>query len=400
MDPVLKRSNTPPPSQLLTPPPSGGFGGRVHFIDVYDNQSKRQKKFKEGESLTEFFEEIQQGSNVEIHDITDDESPIDSFSGATTPSTPTSAITAMFEDSISKDSVHFNVVGNAGATKSADTTPFPFLKLPLAVRKQVYEYLLVVPAFVCARQNYVSFQENPEVPLVAERRELLSGLSSALVQGRVNGSQVPFSRFGTANVNILYSSKEVYAEAKPILYSMNDFEIVRPTEELSPPPDFNVRLFLADCQRMVTKLNIRIRSFYDLGWVLHGGFNTIKYYYRGLETLTFIMEINSTDRGFGKQWSRRLGEHWVTYVNRLQDIIGEDLFGAAKLKKTIPHWIDLRVLFHGEVYHKALGAASGDLSSVSSSADAELLKRAHLAQSLVEAWELFKKGGHGVPHHR
>ncbi|KAF1851716.1 uncharacterized protein K460DRAFT_254509, partial [Cucurbitaria berberidis CBS 394.84] len=277
---------------------------------------------------------------------------------------------------------------------ATNTCPFPFMMLPLSVRNKVYEYLLVVPGIICVRQKHTSFHDERRAFLYAEHREYLPGIAYALAQLTVDGYKIRFACFAATNINILRASKEIYAEAKTVLYGKNAFEIVKPTNEMSPPPDFSVRLFPSGCQRLVTKLNIRLRSFYDLHWLLSGGYNVIKNHYRGLDTLTLILEMDVASKGFGKEWSRKEQENWRVYVQRLQGNLRKDLFGDTKLVKAklIPTWINLRVLFGGESYDEKFYTPP----NIANAPDSELVehtKRDELKRALVEAWELFKKGG-------
>ena len=169
---------------------------------------------------------------------------------------------------------------------------------------------------------------------------------------------------------------------------------MRPTNELSPPPDYSIRLFPPGCQRLVTQLSIKIRSFYNLDdgllLLLRGGrFNQLAKFYPGLVSLTLILELEAAGRGFGKTWARKRGEKWVAYVQRLYDDIAKELFrktmGKAKDAKVVPVWMNLRVLFDGESYVE--GAGGGAVEGT------DLVKRRELRQGMVEAWELFKKGG-------
>lgn len=340
--------------------------------------------------MTEFFEEIQEGSDIEIEEDDEDNqiSPTETNSGTaliSLDSTSTGSPTIGHCDvraSIDSFGIVISVPHN-------DKDPFPFLELPLVIREKIYQCLLVVPALVSVRQNNMSFKDDPHAPLVAERRELLPGISFAVIQVAVNGTKVPLSRFGRANVNILYANKEIYTEAKPVLYSKNQFEVVKPTEELTPSPDFSIKLFPAGCQRLVTKLNICIRSFYDLHWLFDGGYNTMKNYYRGLDTLTLILELVSTRKGFGRQWSKNEGEESDAYVQRLRTMLGHELYGTAEgHKKIIPYWMNLRVLFDGETYMDTLDIFSSRV------ADVERQGRQDIKRALLEAWEYFKKGGH------
>ncbi|KAF1917051.1 hypothetical protein BDU57DRAFT_587875 [Ampelomyces quisqualis] len=346
--------------------------------------TKHSCQLPEGESFNAFFNELQEGSDVEL-DASEGESI--SISDDTLPPSPVS-------DTTSKA----NIVNNhallealtAPSVAHTVSEPFPLFKLPLSVRKSIYEYLLVVPGLICIRQNQTLLYEENQGCLHADSCQLLPGIAHAFNQLSVNGYKIPFSRFATTSINILLASKEVYAEAKPLLYSKNNFDIPRPSTELIPPTDLSVRLFPPGCQRLVAKLNIRIRSFYDLNWLLNSGYTEVKNFYRGLSTLTLILEIDSTNKGFGRQWAKQDGEKWNVYIRRLQMEIGKHAFASSKGKKvmTIPAWINLRVLFGGESYDQDLRG-----NAVTTTGIAAQPKRDELRNALVEAWELFKKGG-------
>ncbi|KAL1606792.1 hypothetical protein SLS60_004199 [Paraconiothyrium brasiliense] len=97
------------------------------------------------------------------------------------------------------------------------TAPFPFLKLPLSIRKIVYSILLVVPGLICVRQNHTCYHDEEKAFLYAEARLLVPGIAYALPQITVGGFKVRLSRFRYANAGILRASKEVLAEAKAVM---------------------------------------------------------------------------------------------------------------------------------------------------------------------------------------
>jgi hypothetical protein len=386
----MDRPVTPPPSSLLTPPPTGGFDKRVQLTDddFTGAVSKRLSNFEEGEFPSEFFEQVEEGSDVELEESEEEPvSPIDD----TPPTSATSATSSSIEASIFEDDGLF-ISQDTTAALSVVTEPFAFLQLPLAPRSKVYEHFLVVPGLICVRQNQAMVDEFNEGHLYADQRSLLPGISHASAQLAVNGPQIPFSRFSRTNISILLASKDIHAEAKAILYSKNTFSIPRPSTEFNPPTDYSVRLFPPGCQRLVTKFAIRIRSFYDLDWLLTGGHNDIKNFYRGLSTLTFVLKIDSVKRGFGRKWGRQEGEKWNSYVMRLQIEIAKDAYAVGKGKKVkvMPDWIVLRVLFGGEVYDGKIRIAGSTIAGTSVSA--EQAKRDELKTALVEAWEMFKRG--------
>jgi hypothetical protein len=394
MNRPVERTRTPPLSYLMTPPPTGGHDKRARFagaktIDTGTNtQSRHSVHNKEGESPDDFFEEL--AFLTEILENSDNESI--SSASDTAPSSPISAIseTPKFDTSM-KHKLCADFVPTVNFTATATPTgPFSFMKLPLSVRKRVYEHLLVIPGLICVRQNHTASlsPSSSQALLSVERRSLLPGIASAHASLSVSGPKVPLPRIDSTNTAILCASKEVYAEAKTILYAGNAFEIIRPTNELSPPPDFSVRLFPVGCQKLVTSLNIKIRSFYDLDWLLSGGYNSIKNSYRGIKTLTLVLELDSIGKGFGKMWARKEGEGWNEYVKRLHGEVAKELFRKMKKKggseKFVPGWMELRVLFTEEAYDDKVGGAG---------AEVEQVKRDELKQGLVQTWKLFKKGG-------
>lgn len=392
----IKRSRTPSPAPyLLTPPPTGVSNKRVRFSYVKDSKTSSTSltNFNQGESPNVISEEILKDSDDDLSEMSESEST--TASNNTTPtvtSSDTTATSFASKSSVREKLDQFATLDLAFDTPVAVTKPFPFMKLPISVRNRIYEHLLVVPAIICVRQNHTSYHDEKKAFLYAERRELLPGIVYALAQITVDGFKVQFSRFSTTNINILRVNSEINAEAKAILYGKNDFEIIKPTSKLAPPPDYSVRLFPSGCQRLVTKLNIRLHSFYDLQWLLSGGCNVINNYYRGLVSLTLIVEKQSTNKGSGKKWARKEAEKWAAYIKRLHTDISHDLFGARKSgrAKVVSTWINLRVLFTGEGYVEASHGISADLTCEQM---AEQTRRDEVKHALVETWELFKKGG-------
>ncbi|KAJ4342856.1 hypothetical protein N0V95_006796 [Ascochyta clinopodiicola] len=402
------RPCTPPPtSGLITPPSTGGFVRQGLFVRQQEAlcDDRRQAKAREGEMLTEFFEDYIEGSDIEIKDVDSDNdsstSPARSDNTSQSYNSEASIATTIVSTGtgIPRPPVfeHPSLLASviADTDTRAVTGPFPFMKLPPSVRNRIYKHLLVIPALICVRQKHTSFHDEKKAFLYAERRELLPGIAYALAQVKVDGFKTRFSKFPGINLNILRISKEVFAEARAIMYSTNSFEIVKPTNEMTPQPDFITPLFPTGYQRLVTKLNIRIRTFYDLDWLLSGGYNTIKNHYRGLHTLTLVLEVGSTTKSFGRAWARKQGEKWTTFIKRLQTQLADDLFGADKSRKTtrIPTLIDLRVLFGGEAYQGNSGTSVDTVVAVASSMSTEQFQRSELRSALVESWELFKKGG-------
>lgn len=105
-------------------------------------------------------------------------------------------------------------------------------------------------------------------------------------------------------------------------YGANEFEIVCPNLETSPPPDYKIRLFPRGYQRYVQSLNIRVRALYPLKWLLNGGYGEIKRAYLGLDTFTIIFEMESGNKDLGKALSKMEDERWGTYGESRMIIMG------------------------------------------------------------------------------
>ncbi|KAF2130977.1 hypothetical protein P153DRAFT_355774 [Dothidotthia symphoricarpi CBS 119687] len=388
------RPTTPPPLSYLpmTPPSTGRLGKRVRFAHAGETSTtlnstpKRHAGSKNDDSPSVYFAEPQEGSDIELSEI----SEVDTTSSTDLTSLAPPSLKASIAPSNSILEKHDSSASLAMTIDPPVTTePFPFMSLPLSIRQKVYKHLLLIPALICVRQKHTAFHDEKKAFLYAEPRELLPGIAYALAQLTVNGYKTRFSRFHTININVLRVSKEFYAETKAIMYGKNEFEIMKPTNEMSPPPDYSIRLFPPGCQRLVSKLNIRIRSFYDLHWLLSGGYAEIKNFYRGLVSLMLVLEIESAGKGFGKEWVKKEGgqEQWDVYIQRLHGELAKHLSGGAQVKevKVVPSWINLRVLFSGESYVEKLNAQP------EMAASDEQAKRAELKKALIEAWELFKK---------
>jgi hypothetical protein len=392
-DTTMGRSTTPPPlSYLLTPPPTGGLDRGYGFADARPANvfSKRLNTVKEGESPTSFFGDPAEASDTQLANLSEAE-PLPALTD-TAPASPVSDVSTAFKTSIA-DTHNLLAPPSTYVLTPAPTEPFPFLLLPLSIRKKVYQHLLVIPALLVIRQTQTS---PPSTSTPSSDRTLLPGIACAVAYLAVNSSAIPFSCFVHANIFILLASKEIHAEARSILYGLNTFAIPKPSTELSPPTDFSVRLFPPGCQRLVRTLHMQLRSFYDLAWLTGGRHNDVKIFYRGVGTLTLVLELDSVAKGFGKQWARRSGEAWEVYVQRLQGEMALDVRAGSKVErkaeakgkerkiKVVPAWIQLRVLFGGEMYDEKLEGAG--------TTAVEQAKRDELRHALTEAWELFKKG--------
>ena len=83
--------------------------------------------------------------------------------------------------------------------------------------------------------------------------------------------------------------------------------------ELSPPPDYRIKLFPRGCQGYVRSLSIRVCALYPLKWLLTGGYAEVKHVYRGLDNLNIILELESGTKNFGKVLSKMENEQWIAY---------------------------------------------------------------------------------------
>lgn len=343
------RPVTPPPTYLpylLTPPPSGGFDGNASSGDTLES-SKIVYPTETGEHIS-------------------------------LPSTPhPSKLRALDEHNLPE-------VPEFSLTEQS----FPFMRLPISVQHNIYKLLLTLPGLICVRQNYEYYHDSERYFLKARDRELLPGIAHAFVLTTVGERETAFDEFDNINVNILRVSKEVHAEAKAILYGKNAFEIVRPSLEMSPKPDFRIRLF--PHQNLVTNLNIRIHSFYGLDWLINCRYNDFKSYYRGIGNLTLILELNNCRRGLGKKWLRAEDEGHEAYIQRLHTIIANGISSGARLrkKKAVPSWIDLRVLFSGEAYDPTSTRGIPDNEDFTIAKEHSVRE---LRASLVLAWDSFKR---------
>jgi hypothetical protein len=399
---MVNRLKTPPPvlelvnSQLLTPPPTGGLGKRIRFAN--HTETTPSKRLCGLETLGEF------GPTdfVEIQQFSDEDQEIDVSDVGSVKSRSSSPSTVSHNSSASSPRDKQDGFASLALALHAPevTEPFQYMKLPLSVRNRIYGFLLVVPALICVRQNHTVYHTDKQAFLYAEHRELLPGIAFALAQVTVAGLKCRFSRFRSTNVGILRASKQVHAEAKTVMYSQNNFEITTPSLELSPPPNFKISLFPRGYQRVVTKVNIRVRAFYLVQWLVNdNGYAELKDAYRGLETLTLIFELENTKKGFGKKMVMGTDEKWVDYVKRLYQLLAMQLYSRTNVGKNIPSWLNLQVLFDGDRYddmfdldHVGIGVPPGNgVATIGSERAEEDALRLKMKRGLTEAFELFKK---------
>jgi hypothetical protein len=269
---------------------------------------------------------------------------------------------------------------------------FDFMRLPFTIRKRVYTLLLTVPALVCVRQRRTPTYNECNAYLFAEHKELLPGIAFVLTQATVRGVKARFSSSSYSNANILCVSKQIYNEAKPVLYGVNNFELANLTKETSPAVNFRVPLFPIGYQRHIKHLTVRANAIYGFQYIVkNGGHAEMKNAYRGVEDLTLILEIESIKRGYGKLLVRLDEEKWVTYVKRIHRLLQLELFDCASLCKSIPIWVNFKALFVGDIFIDKIGGV--DTRDMNVSASEVDVRETQLKAAVSEAFELFKKGG-------
>jgi hypothetical protein len=233
------------------------------------------------------------------------------------------------------------------------TGPFDFTGLPVHIRKEIYTHLLTTPSLICLRQNRSPGSHSASAYLTPSDRRLLPGISFALTQSHVRGLKSRFPRSTPyTNVGILRVSKAIYAEAKPVLYGGNTFEFANLTPETAPPVEgFRVPMFGRGVPRLVRNVAVGAKSLYGFRYlVAENGYREMKNMYRGLESLTLLLELDTLERGLGKKLARRELEKWDAYVERLFSVLKLELWGWAGLTKALPSWIQMRVVFPGDAY--------------------------------------------------
>ncbi|KAF2647833.1 hypothetical protein K491DRAFT_550700, partial [Lophiostoma macrostomum CBS 122681] len=275
--------------------------------------------------------------------------------------------------------------------------PFNFLGLPLAIRKKVYSLVLTIPALISVRQNRTRTYNESNAYLFADSRYLLPGIAFALAQLVVSGTKFHYSRYSYTNAALLRVSQKIHREAKEIMYAGNDFDIANLNRETSPPADFSIPLFPRGYARFLRKMTVRAKSVYGFQYLIKdAGHEELRNHYRGLDTLTLILEVDSIHRGYGRKLSRGEGgdEKWVAYVKRVHNVLQMELFGCPGIFKSIPLWINMKVLVTGDHYVEAGVEGDVDAMDVDDEVeDGDEIKEQHLKAAVAEAFELFKKGG-------
>lgn len=241
------------------------------------------------------------------------------------------------------------------------------------------------------RQKRTRTYNEAHAYLFAEHRELLPGIAYALTHSSVDDFKLPFCYGEFVNAAILRVCKQVHLEARGIMYGSNQFELQNLNKETSPRIDYRVPLFPYKYQSLISNITIRAYSIYGFQYMIKDrGWNDLKRAYRSLQTLTLVLELESPNKGYGRKLARVKGEYWVAYVWRVHRILQLELFGCPGLTKSIPIWINLKVLFVDDQYIH--DNSSEDLRVVDSALDELNLKQQHLKSGVAEAFELFKKG--------
>lgn len=216
--PATPQKDTNANAQLLTPPSTGVFRKIVRFdIDRRSpTKSKRHylnaRKDADESALVEYAELDDSGDDSDIS--------IENCHIASDPPSPMqiSLSSVSKNEALVNTSDELLLATPSSPVASIPTSPFPFMKLPLSIRKKVYEALLVVPGLICVRQNHTSYHNEEKAFLYAETRLLLPGIAYALPQITVGGFKARFSRFRYVNAGILRVSKEIHTEAKAVMY--------------------------------------------------------------------------------------------------------------------------------------------------------------------------------------
>ena len=275
-----------------------------------------------------------------------------------------------------------------------------FTNFPQKIRHKIYALLLTVPAVVCVRQNRTPYEHFPLAFSNSADIKLLPGMAMALTQTSCDGFKSRFPRFAYVNVAILRANSKIYSEAKKVLYGCNTFDFLNLTKETAPPADFRTPIFSPGCARMVRSVCIRANAVYSFRWMVTSGHTEIKNFYRSLEVLHLVLEIESTKKGYGKKLVRLPKENWVIYVKRVLAFIAVELFGCVGIAKKVPIWINLSAVFGGDPYENTFDLnrdiirdeANKTTNTKIVALDDEQSEKEDLKHAVSEAFELFKKG--------
>jgi hypothetical protein len=275
-----------------------------------------------------------------------------------------------------------------------------FMKLPQKIRMKIYALLLTIPAIICVRPNRTPYEHFPVAFSNVADIKCLPGMAMALTQISSNGFKSRFYRFPYVNTAILRTNSKIHSEAKKILYGSNTYDFLNLTKETAPPADFRIPIFAAGCARMLRSVCIRANSVYAFRWMVTAGYQEIKKFYRSLEVLHLVLEIDNIRKGYGKKLVRQPKENWVLYVKRVVAFIAVELFDCVGIARKIPVWISLSAVFEDERYEITFNlnrdvirdeADKNTSTEIVELAD-EQFKKEDLKRAVSEAFELFKRG--------
>ncbi|KAF2749109.1 hypothetical protein M011DRAFT_387216, partial [Sporormia fimetaria CBS 119925] len=226
-----------------------------------------------------------------------------------------------------------------------------FLSLPLTARRAIYILLLTVPGLICVRQNRTAGSYETNAYIGPENRELLPGISFALVQTSVDGMKSRFGNHPYVNVSILRTCKAVFHEARTVMYTANTLELANLTHETAPPANFRVPLFPRGYPRYIRHIVLRAMSFYAFRYLLADeGCMQIKGHYRGLKDLTLIIELNHMNQRIVRKLGLSDAQDPSAEVKRAHAFLRREFFGNMETTKTLPHWVKLKILLTGDEF--------------------------------------------------
>lgn len=375
-------------SLLLTPPPTGGIKRRTYSLDAEDDQPMPKRLVMTKEQRPTTSNSID-GPPEKDSDVGD--GVLDSL--------PTGSSAHSVEETIhNEDDIPVKLA------TSLDETSLPngisFMKLPQKIRKRIYSLVLTVPAVICVRQNRTPFEHYPLAYSNTDEIKLLPGMSIALTQMGTFCFKSRVQSFKNFNVAILKTNSKVYSEAKKVLYGSNTFDFLNLTKETAPPAEFRIPLFPPGCARMIRSICIRSPTIYAFRWMMTSGHSELKNFYRSLECLTLVLEIDNLSKGWGKKLIRHHHEKWTVYTKRIVAYIATEIFNCVGIAKRIPPWIHLHVMFEGERYSDTFllnrdnirVKAKGLEDMNGTDTDEVDAKKQDLKRAMGEAFEIFKKG--------
>ncbi|KAF2741004.1 hypothetical protein EJ04DRAFT_423725 [Polyplosphaeria fusca] len=280
-----------------------------------------------------------------------------------------------------------------GPGSTSKQQSFNFLGLSVDIRCCIYQLLVLVPGLICARQKKTPlvpfFNQAPLHDTKVQHQDLLPGIAYALCHLVSTASKTRFSKLPYTNICILRSCKQVHEEASAVLYGLNIFDLFNHTKETMPKADFKIPLFPHIYQCQIRRLAIKSGGLYMFRFVLLGGWQSLQAAYPALESLTLILEFESSTQGCAIRWARKSGEEWCGYVARVRDELALEIYGCLGLVKTIPDWIGLRMAFNDEKYVDVIDPGLGEFQH---DVLDETNRRIVLRRGVVEAFERFRKG--------